>query len=200
MNVGIVVFDEMELLDMVGFYEVFIIVVCVYGCSQLVDVLLLFCVFVIGDGMVLVCVCVGLCVMLDGLLCEYLLLDCVIVLGGVVDVELGYVVLMVWIVVQVKFVCIFVFVCIGVLLLVQVGVLDGLEVIMYWEDVEVLCVLCFGLCVCEGVCWVDSGWVVILVGIFVGIDMSLYFVVWLYGCELVLCMVWQMEFDWMEVV
>lgn len=198
MNVGIVVFDEMELLDMAGPYEVFTTASRVHGRSQPADAPPLFRVFAIGDGTAPVRARAGLRVTPDCSLREHPPLDCAIVPGGVVDAELGHAELLAWIAAQAKSARILASVCTGALLLAQAGVLDGLEATTHWEDVDALRALRPGLRVREGVRWVDSGRIVTSAGISAGIDMSLHLVARLHGRELALRTARQMEFDWTE--
>lgn len=209
MQVGIYVFDEVEVLDFVGLFEVFFIVVWLIQCdggNVLFEVVLLVVMF---D---LVCVCVGMQVLLYYMLVEYLKFDVLIVFGGVVMGQLECLWLIDWIMVQSLQVKVLVFVCIGVFLLEKVGLLNECEVIMYWEDIDDLwCVLYdLGLLVQVLVnqCWVEVKlvvyyggvcWLFILVGILVGIDLSLYLVVEFVMLELVWCIVWQMDYDWCVV-
>ncbi|WP_077037673.1 DJ-1/PfpI family protein [Pelomonas sp. KK5] len=198
MNIGIVVFEEVELLDMAGPYEVFTTAARVHGRSQPAGAAPLFRVFAVGCEAGIVSARAGLRVLPDCTLREHPPLDCAIVPGGVVDAELGRPELMTWIAAQAGSARILASVCTGALLLAQAGVLDGLEATTHWEDIEALRALRPGLRVREGQRWVDQGRIVTSAGISAGIDMSLHLVERLHGRELALRTARQMEFDWQE--
>lgn len=72
-------------------------------------------------------------------------------------------------------------VCMGVCVFVKVGLIDGLCVIMYYENIEELCEFVLVVVVMVDECFMDNGKICMLVGILVGIDLLLYVVVWLIG-------------------
>lgn len=196
MNVGIVTFDEMELLDMAGPYEVFTTAARVHARSQPPGAAPLFTVSTIARNAAAVRARAGLRMQPDHALHDHPPLDCAVVPGGVVDAELGRSDLMAWISAQARTARILASVCTGSLLLAQTGVLDGLEATTHWEDVAALRALRPGLHVREDVRWVDEGAIVTSAGISAGIDMSLHLVERLHGRELALRTARQMEFDW----
>ena len=199
MNVGILIFDEVELLDMAGPYEVFTTAARVHGRSQPAGTPPLFNVFTLARSAAPVQARAGLRLQPDRTLDDHPLLDCAIVPGGVVDAELGQAALMDWIRAQAQTpVRILASVCTGALLLAQAGVLDGLEATTHWEDVDALRALRPGLRVLEGRRWVDGGRIVSSAGISAGIDMSLHLVERLHSRELALRTARQLEFDWTE--
>lgn len=200
MNVGILIFDEVELLDMAGPYEVFTTAARVHGRSQPAGTPLLFNVFTLARSAAPVQARAGLRLQPDCTLDDHPPLDCAIVPGGVVDAEVGQAALMDWIAAQARSARLLGSVCTGALLLAQAGVLDGLEATTHWEDVEALRALRPGLRVLEGRRWVDAGRIVSSAGISAGIDMSLHLVERLQGRELALRTARQMEFDWTEAV
>lgn len=196
MNVGIVIFDEVELLDMAGPYEVFTTAARVHARSQPADAPPLFNVFTVAHGRAAVRARAGLRLQPDHLLQEHPPLACAIVPGGVVDAELGRPELMRWIAAQAGSARILASVCTGALLLAQAGVLDGREATTHWEDLAALRALRPAVQVREGLRWVDAGAIVTSAGISAGIDMSLHLVQRLHGRELALRTARQMEFDW----
>lgn len=196
MHVGILIFDEVELLDMAGPYEVFTTASRVHARSQPVGTPALFTVLTLARDATAVRARAGLRLQPDFTLSEHPQLDCAIVPGGVVDAGLGQPDLMAWISAQARTARILASVCTGALLLAQAGVLDGLEVTTHWEDVGALQALRPGLCVREGQRWVDAGSIVTSAGISAGIDMSLHLVERLHSRELALRTARQMEFDW----
>lgn len=198
MHVGILIFDEVELLDMAGLYEVFTTASRVHARSQPAGTPPLFTVTTLARDGAAVRARAGLRLQPDGTLRDAPRLDCVIVPGGVVDAELGQPELMAWIAAQARTARILASVCTGALLLAQAGVLDGLEVTTHWEDLEALRSLRPGLRVLEGRRWVDAGAIVTSAGISAGIDMSLHLVERLHGRDLALRTARQLEFDWAE--
>lgn len=196
MNVGIVIFDEVELLDMAGPYEVFTTAARVHARSQPAGAPPLFRVFTLAPGRDAVRARAGLRLQPDLLLHEHPPLACAIVPGGVVDAELGRPELMRWIAAQAGSARILASVCTGALLLAQAGVLDGREATTHWEDLAALRALRPAVQVRDGVRWVDAGTIVTSAGISAGIDMSLHLVQRLHGRDLALRTARQMEFDW----
>jgi transcriptional regulator GlxA family with amidase domain len=198
MTVGIVMFPNMELLDMAGPYEVFTTASRVHARAQGVGAPALFKVLTLGRGMQPVQARAGLRLLPDVSLADHPLLDCAIVPGGAVDAELGQPDLMAWIEAQARSARILASVCTGALLLAQAGVLDGLEATTHWEDLAALRALRPSVQVRDSVRWVDTGRVVTSAGISAGIDMSLHLVERLHGRDLALRTARQMEFDWQE--
>jgi transcriptional regulator GlxA family with amidase domain len=198
MNVGILIFDEVELLDMAGPYEVFTTASRVHARTQPVGAPPLFSVITLARDTAAVRARAGLRLQPDSTLHDHPPLDCAIVPGGVVDAELGRADLMAWIAAQARTTPVVASVCTGALLLAHAGVLDGLEATTHWEDVDALRALRPGLRVREGQRWVDAGAIVTSAGISAGIDMSLHLVERLHSRELALRTARQLEFDWTE--
>ncbi len=196
MNVGIVVFDEVELLDMAGPYEVFTTAARMHARGQPAGTPPLFTVHAIARHMTPVRARAGLRLQPDCTLLDHPPLACAVVPGGVVDAELGQTDLMAWIAGQARTARILASVCTGSLLLAQAGVLDGREATTHWEDLAALRELRPQVNVREGVRWVDAGAVVTSAGISAGIDMSLHLVQRLHGRELALRTARQLDFDW----
>jgi len=140
MNVGILIFDEVELLDMAGPYEVFTTAARVHGRSQPAGTPPLFNVFTLARSAAPVQARAGLRLQPDCTLDDHPPLDCAIVPGGVVDAELGQAALMDWIAAQAGSARLLASVCTGALLLAQAGVLDGRT----WRH----CVRCGPACAC----------------------------------------------------
>ena len=157
MNVGIVVFDEVELLDMAGPYEVFTTAARVLARSQPPGTPELFAVSTIARHPGTVRARAGLRLQPDHTLADHPPLACAIVPGGVVDAELGQPDLMAWVVGQARTARILASVCTGALLLAQAGVLDGLDATTHWEDLDALRALRPAVRVRDGVRWVDQG-------------------------------------------
>lgn len=196
MNIGILVFDEVELLDMAGPYEVFTTAARVLARTQPPGTPPLFAVTTIARRPGPVRARAGLQLQPDHGLADHPPLACAIVPGGVVDAELDQPALKAWIQAQAQTTRILASVCTGALLLAQAGVLDGLEATTHWEDLDALRRLRPAVRVRDGVRWVDQGAVVTSAGISAGIDMSLHLVQRLHSRELALRTARQMDFDW----
>lgn len=198
MQIGILIFDEVELLDMAGPYEVFSTAARVHARGQFGTAAPLFELCTVARSRAPVRARAGLRLQPDYILGDHPPLDCAIVPGGVVDAELEQTELMRWIAAQASSAHILASVCTGALLLAQAGVLDGLEATTHWEDLAALQALRPGLRVLQGRRWVDQGTIVTSAGISAGIDMSLHLVERLHSRDLALRTARQMEFEWSE--
>jgi transcriptional regulator GlxA family with amidase domain len=196
MNVGILIFDEVELLDMAGPYEVFTTAARVLARSQPPGTPALFSVTTLARRRGPVRARAGLHLQPDHTLTDHPPLDCAIVPGGVVDAELAQPDLMAWVAGQTRSARLLASVCTGALLLAHAGVLDGLDATTHWEDLDALRALRPAVRVHSGVRWVDQGAVVTSAGISAGIDMSLHLVERLHSRDLAVRTARQMEFDW----
>lgn len=199
-NVGILVFDEVELLDMAGPYEVFTTAARMQARSWPMDTppgtppLFSVCALARRPGPVRARA--GLRLVPDHTLADHPPLACAIVPGGVVDAELAQPDLRAWITAQARSAQVLASVCTGALLLADAGVLDGLAATTHWEDLDALRTLRPAVQVHSGVRWVDQGHIVTSAGIAAGIDMSLHLVQRLHSRELALRTARQMDVDW----
>jgi transcriptional regulator GlxA family with amidase domain len=196
MNIGILVFDEMELLDMAGPYEVFTTAARVHARSQAAGAAPLFTVTTLARSAAPVRARAGLQVRPDATLGNHPPFGCVIVPGGVVGAELRQPELLAWIAAQRRTAQVLSSVCTGALLLAEAGVLDGLAATTHWEDLAALRALRPAVQVREGLRWVDEGAVVTSAGISAGIDMGLHLVRRLHSHELALATARQMDYAW----
>lgn len=196
LRIGIHVFDEVEVLDFAGPYEVFTTAARLHGRSH--PGAPLFEVCTLSHSLASVRARAGLLVQPDHSFTEHPPLDVLIVPGGVVTAELARPEVAAWIAAQATRVQITASVCTGAFLLAQAGLLAGKAVTTHWEDIADLRVMFPGLEVREGLRWVDEGSVVSSAGISAGIDMSLHLVERLAGRALAERTARQMEFDWTE--
>lgn len=199
MHIGILVFDDMELLDMAGPYEVFTTAARVHGRSQPAGTAPLFSVSTLARSSAPVRARAGLRVQPDYTLQAHPPLHCAIVPGGVVDGELQQPQTLAWIAAQRRSAAVLASVCTGALLLAQAGVLDGLAATTHWEDLDALRTLRPAVQVRPDVRWVDEGAVVTSAGISAGIDMCLHLVRRLHGAELAARTARQMDYDWKDM-
>lgn len=198
MHIGILVFDDVELLDMAGPYEVFTTAARVHGRSQPPGTAPLFTVSMLARSSAPVRARAGLRVQPDHTLRDHPPLDCAIVPGGVVDAELAQPETIAWIAAQRHSAPVLASVCTGALLLAEAGVLDGLAATTHWEDLDALRALRPAVQVRDGVRWVDEGAVLTSAGISAGIDMCLHLVRRLHSPELAARTARQMDYDWKD--
>ena len=108
--------------------------------------------------------------------------DILIVPGGVVDAAMTDTVLIDWIAIAAGKAHLTASVCTGAFLLARAGVLSG-TVTTHWEDIPALRAAFPQLTVAENVPFVDQGSIVTSAGISAGIEMSLYLVGEILGAE-----------------
>lgn len=201
MHIGILLFDEVELLDMAGPYEVFTTATRMHGRlppQERSGAAPLFTVTTLAVEARPVRARAGLMLQPDATIHAHPPLEALIVPGGVVDAELGNEALIRWIAAQAATVPIVASVCTGALLLAQAGLLDGHEATTHWEDLDALRALRPGLRVVGERRWVDAGSILTSAGISAGIDMSLHLVERLHSRALALRTARQMDFDWTQ--
>ncbi|HEV7814636.1 MAG TPA: DJ-1/PfpI family protein [Janthinobacterium sp.] len=196
-TVGIFVFDNVEVLDFAGPYEVFTTASRV--SRRLYPALPEpFSVVTVGAGAAAVRARAGLLVQPDHGFEDHAPLGVLIVPGGVVARELEKPQVLAWIGAAAAAAQLTASVCTGAFLLARAGLLEGKAATTHWEDIADLRAMFPGLAVHSGVRWVDQGDIVSSAGISAGIDMSLHLVERLAGRELALATARQMEFDWTE--
>ena len=197
LRVGIFVFDNVEVLDFAGPYEVFTTASRVArklgpGAAEP------FQVCTVGRTGAAVRARAGLLVQPDHGFDDHPPLDVLIVPGGVVNAELDQPDVQRWIRRVAAGTRLTASVCTGAFLLAQAGLFDGIAATTHWEDIDDLKAMFPGLDVRGGVRWVDQGQVVSSAGISAGIDMSLHLVERLAARALAIGTARQMEFDWTE--
>lgn len=196
-TVGIYVFDDVEVLDFAGPYEVFTTAVRMHRRSQ-PDGAPRFEVFTVGRSTDRLRARAGLPVLPDHDFGSHPPIDLLIVPGGVVSAELTRAEVIAWIGRTAAASVLTASVCTGAFLLAKAGLLDGRNATTHWEDIAELRAMFPRVTVRERVRWVDEGNLVTSAGISAGIDMSLHLVERLGGRELALRTARQMEFDWQE--
>jgi len=194
-TIGIHVFDQVEVLDFAGPYEVFTCAARLHRRTVDED---LFRVLTIARSADPVRARAGLPVLPDTTFGTHPPLDLVIVPGGVVTAELEQPSVIDWVRRVAGATKLTASVCTGAFLLAKAGVLDGKAATTHWEDVDDLKAMFPGLDVRTGVRWVDEGAVVSSAGISAGIDMSLHLVERLAGRALAERTARQLDFDWTE--
>ena len=203
-RVGILIFNDVEVLDFTGPYEVFTTAARIHARSHAVDAVdaaanALFQVSLIAERLAPVRARAGLNVLPNVDLTNHPPIDLLIVPGGVVTQEVAKPHVVNWIRQVAASTIITASVCTGAFLLAKAGLLDGKRVTTHWEDLDELRTSFPSLRVEENIRWVDEGDRVTSAGISAGIDMSLHLVERLAGRDLAIKTARQMEFDWAKV-
>lgn len=196
-TVGIFVFENVEVLDFAGPYEVFTTASRVHRRDHpaLPEP---FSVCTIGRTGAAVRARAGLLVHPDYSFATHPPLDVLVVPGGVVTQELAEPDVDRWIRAVAQRATLTASVCTGAFLLAQAGLLDARAATTHWEDIDELKRMFPSLDVRTGLRWVDEGAVVTSAGISAGIDMSLHLVERMAGRELATRTARQIAFDWTE--
>lgn len=197
-TVGIFVFDDVEVLDFAGPYEVF-------TCAARVHAGLapgtpsLFKVLTIGQRKAMVRARAGLVICPEAAFDDAPAIDVLIVPGGVVAVQLNNPDVIAWIGTMAERCELLASICTGSLLLAKAGLLNGKEATTHWEDIEQFREMFPQVRVEAERRWIDHGNIVSSGGISAGIDMALYLVERLAGRPLALLTARQMEYNWNEI-
>lgn len=192
MNVGIYIYDQAEVLDFSGPFEVF------STASRLREDDEPFNTFLIGESGQTVYARAGYRVLPDYGFQNHPEIDVLIIVGGVHTDEMDKSNVIKWISHQARTSDIVASVCTGAFLLAQAGVLQSHKATTHWEDISDLMETFPKLEVVENVRWVDEGNILTSGGISAGIDMSLHIVSKLYGRDLAEKTARQMEFSWTQ--
>ncbi len=171
-GVGILIFNEVEVLDFAGPFEVFSISESVIGREKLFDV------FTISEKRGVVSARNGLQIIPQYSFEDLPEMDILIVPGGygAEEIEIGNQVLLNWLretETKVKTVA---SVCTGAFLLAESGIIKDHRVTTHWMDIERLQKRYPSLSVEKNVRFVDQGKILTSAGISAGIELSLYIV------------------------
>lgn len=195
LRVGIFMFDQVEVLDFAGPYEVFTTASRVQQQLQPGTDVPFEVVLISADGAP-VRARAGLTVQVDHSFEDHPPLDLLLVPGGVVEAELQKPDVIAWLLGTADVATLTASVCTGAFLLATAGLLDGRTATTHWQDINDLANRYPLLSIRAGCRWVDEGDVVTSGGISAGIDMSLYLVARFQSRLLALRTARQMEFDW----
>ncbi|NHZ81406.1 DJ-1/PfpI family protein [Massilia sp. CCM 8695] len=196
-TIGIYVFDDVEVLDFTGPYEVFTCATRV-AAKMMPDAEAPFRVRTVGATAAMLRARAGLSVLPEADFAGAGKIDVLIVPGGVVTAEMSKPDVIAWIAATAKASELTASVCTGAILLAQAGLLDGQEATTHWEDVAELRAAFPQVRVLAERRWIDNGAIVTSGGISAGIDMSLHLVERLAGRELAVRTARQMDYDWNE--
>lgn len=192
-NVGIYLFDEIEVLDFAGPFEVFSTASRLRVRDEAPPP---FRVFTVADRVRAVRARGGLMVNAEYALGDHPKIEVLIVPGGIVTDEQARPDVIEWIARTAAGARLTAAVCTGAFLLATAGLLDGARVTTHWEDVDDLRRAFPALRVEEGPRWIDGGQVITSAGITAGIDMSLHLVRRLTDATLAARTARQMDFAW----
>jgi transcriptional regulator GlxA family with amidase domain len=197
MNIVILLFPEVEVLDFAGPFEVFSTAARVAKrdrklpappCS----------VFTVAATREPVRARGGLMVLADRTMADAPKADVLIVPGGVMTEPLGNPQTLAWVKRTAANANLVASVCTGAFVLGRAGLLDGLTVTTHWEDIADFRRDFPQVTVVENRAWVDEGPIVTSGGISAGIDMSLHLVRRLLGADLARATARQMEYRWRD--
>lgn len=194
-NVGIYIFDEVEVLDLGGPFEVFSTASRVSsrwqpGTEQPFEV------FTIADAFGTVRARGGLRVQPNFDITNHPAIDIFIVPGGVVTAELRRDSIIGWITRTAAKASLTASVCTGAFFLGKAGLLSGKSITTHWEDIDDFRLMFPEISVQGEKRWVDAGTIVTSAGISAGLDMSLHLVARLEGEELAVKTARQMDYAW----
>ena len=190
MNIGIYIYDQAEVLDFSGPFEVFSTAARVSGNDDL------FTTFLVSEAGVMDTARAGYEVKAHYGFGDHPPIDVLIVVGGVHTEEMKKLSVLDWIKQHAQRAKQVASVCTGAFLLAEAGVLTNQHVTTHWEDIPDLRKSYPNLTLVENQRWVDGGRIITSGGISAGIDMSLHLVAKLVDIELAERTARQMEFDW----
>lgn len=196
-TIGIFGFDDVELLDLAGPYEVF-------SCASRVNTRVRpgtpapFKVVTIGQSMAPLRARAGLGLQPEADFTSHPAVDVLIVPGGVVAAELAKPAVIDWIARTAAACELTASVCTGAFLLAQADLLTGKRATTHWEDMDDLQTMFPDVQIQPRRRWVRDGNTVTSGGISAGIDMSLHLVESLVSRELAVQTARQMEYAWDE--
>ncbi|CAK2750145.1 cyclohexyl-isocyanide hydratase [Vibrio crassostreae] len=190
MNIGIYIYNQAEVLDFSGPFEVFSTAKRL-GAEDLN-------VFLISETAEPVIARGGFKVLPDYSLTNHPKIDLLMVVGGVHTDEMNKPNVLNWISSVSELASQVVSVCTGAFLLAKAGLLEGLTVTTHWEDIFDLAQQFPSLNVISDKRWVASGKFTTSGGISAGIDMSLHLVSVHNGLQFAKKVARQMEYSWLE--
>jgi len=194
MNIGIYIYNNAEVLDFSGPFEVFTTAsrVCVDSDP--------FSVSLIGETGNTVFARAGFSINPTHSFHNHPKLDVLIVVGGYHYDEMKKHIVRDWIAKQANQVQYVASVCSGAWLLAEAGVLTNQNATTHWEDIEELQSSYPNLTVHANARWIDEGKYITSAGISAGIDMSLHLVRKFHSLDLAIKTARQMEYDWNQTL
>ena len=194
MNIGIYVYDQVEVLDFSGPFEVFTTASRVYGRQN--PGASLFDVYLIAEQNALVTARADFKVQPHFTIHNHPKLDVLIIPGGVHIHELEKQSVIEWIQQTADTTQLTASVCTGAFLLAKANLLEGKSATTHWEDIPDLHTMFPSLDIKEDVPWVDNGNIVTSAGISAGIEMALHLITKLVNKKLAIKTARQMQYTW----
>jgi len=194
LEVAILLFPEVEVLDFAGPFEVFSVAARIHRGTPHRP----FRVSTVAARRTPVAARHGLPVIANFSFAERPPVDILIVPGGIVDQPLGDPATLAWLEAAARAAALTASVCTGAFLLAKIGLLRGRTATTHWEDIPDLRAAHPDLNVVENVPYVDEGTVVTSAGISAGIAMSLHLVARVLGDAAAHATARQMQYDWSE--
>jgi transcriptional regulator GlxA family with amidase domain len=190
-NVGILLFNEVEVLDFAGPFEVFSITT-LQGRQEKP-----FCVHVLSEKGEMISARNGLMIKPAYSIANAPELDILIIPGGygAEEIEIHNAALVGWIREQSTKVKLLASVCTGAFLLAKAGLLDGKKATTHWMDIDRLAREYPEIDIQRGPKYVDEGSIITAAGISAGLDMSFYIIKKLFGSEIARATAKRMEYD-----
>ena len=195
MNIGIYIYNEVEVLDFSGPFEVFTTAARVYSRMN-PEAPKLFEVFLIAENNGLVSARANYNVQPHYTIENHPKVDVLIVPGGVHIHEMKKQNVIEWIAKLSAQTQLTTSVCTGAFLLAKANLLEGKSVTTHWEDIPDLRAMFPTLDVIEEIAWVDNGHIITSAGISAGIEMALHLVTKLVDKELAIKTARQMQYTW----
>ena len=195
MNIGIYIYNEVEVLDFSGPFEVFTTAARVHARTN-PDAPKLFDVFLIAEKDGLVSARANYNVQPHYTIQNHPNVDVLIVPGGVHIHEMDKQNVIDWIAKLSPQTKLTASVCTGAFLLAKANLLEGKSVTTHWEDITDLRSMFPTLDIKEEIAWVDNGHIVTSAGISAGIEMALHLITKLVNKELAVKTARQMEYEW----
>jgi transcriptional regulator GlxA family with amidase domain len=177
-KVAILIFDEVEILDFCGPFEVFGVTRSLQEEERLFDV------YTVAEHARPIHARNGLSVNPNYTFADCPSPDILLVPGGQgTRTQIHNEALIAWVQVQATRVELLLSVCTGALVLAQAGLLTGLEATTHYQAFDELRALAPNVTLCPDKRYVDNGKIILSAGVSAGIDMSLYVVARLFGAE-----------------
>jgi len=193
-TVAILIFDDVELLDFAGPFEVFSSVRNLTGDHErLMDV------FAVAESLTPVRCRNGLVVQPERSIDECPPVDVLVIPGGAgVRPALERSNLVEWVRTRAQEVELTVSVCTGSFLLAQAGLLSGRPATTHWERINEMRERFPDVEIVEDERWVDTGEIITAAGVSAGIDVALHVVRRLYGADVARATALGIEYDYWE--
>jgi transcriptional regulator GlxA family with amidase domain len=197
MNVGIFIYDDIEVLDLGGPFEVFSVATRVKARLDPASPPP-FTVFTIGETTTPIHARGGLTVTPTFSFTNHPPIDLLLIPGGVVTAELKKENVIHWITTTSAKAKLTASVCTGSFLLAQAGLLDYKRATTHWSDIEEMKSLFPKVTVEDQIRFIDQGPIITSAGISAGIDMALHLVSRLDSEALATATARQMDYRWIS--